>query len=328
MTTSRHAGLPTLQSYVSRLRRLLPPSARLVSQAPGYRLAVDEGTTDVDRFEAALGAGLDQLERSPAVALARLDDGPGRVAGRRLRGVLRRVVGPGRGDEARRAAPPRPGVTGRRALLALGLDERAASEADAITVDAPVAGTAVAGDGAGPPPSGTPGRRPAESERVPNPPPRRAGTRPVDGVREPRARRGHERRASASASGCHAPHEPPAGRHQRPQIDGRIEQACGSSAATRTWPTSSTCVNAAGWSPCSARAASGRHSSPAGSHRARVAQRPPHRGGGAGPDPRRRQRGRGDRHPTRCADSAGPVRDGVGARPVGHRAVAAGAGQL
>src|SRR5215217_4517350 len=52
------SGMATLQSYVSRLRRLLPPSAQIVGQPPGYRLAVPPGATDVDRFEAALAAGL------------------------------------------------------------------------------------------------------------------------------------------------------------------------------------------------------------------------------------------------------------------------------
>ena len=50
-------GAATLQSYVSRLRRLLPPPIQLISEPPGYRLAVDRATTDVDRFEDALADG-------------------------------------------------------------------------------------------------------------------------------------------------------------------------------------------------------------------------------------------------------------------------------
>src|SRR5204862_3372742 len=62
----------TLQSYVSRLRRVLPPAARVVSEPPGYRLAVDPGVTDVNRFEAALATAAAR-DSSPAAALAALD---------------------------------------------------------------------------------------------------------------------------------------------------------------------------------------------------------------------------------------------------------------
>ncbi len=130
------AGLPTLQSYVSRMRRLLPPPARLVSQAPGYRLAVDEGTTDADRFEAALGSGLDLLERSPGTAVARLDEALAEWRGdafAEFSGEWWAVAEATRLGELRLHARE----TRVTALLALGLDERAASEAEAITVDHP-----------------------------------------------------------------------------------------------------------------------------------------------------------------------------------------------
>ena len=66
-------ALPTLQSYVSRLRRLLPPGARLVTQAPGYRLEVDPGITDVGRFESELADALEKLDGEPGAAVHRLD---------------------------------------------------------------------------------------------------------------------------------------------------------------------------------------------------------------------------------------------------------------
>jgi DNA-binding SARP family transcriptional activator/ABC-type transport system substrate-binding protein len=48
---------PSLETYVSRLRRVLPgdgEDARLVTQAPGYRLRVEAGELDLERFEALL----------------------------------------------------------------------------------------------------------------------------------------------------------------------------------------------------------------------------------------------------------------------------------
>ena len=47
----------TLETYVSRLRRVLPDDAhghRVVTQAPGYRLRVEAGELDLDRFETLL----------------------------------------------------------------------------------------------------------------------------------------------------------------------------------------------------------------------------------------------------------------------------------
>jgi DNA-binding SARP family transcriptional activator len=48
---------PTLETYVSRLRRVLPNDAhghRVVTQAPGYRLRVEPGELDLQRFERLL----------------------------------------------------------------------------------------------------------------------------------------------------------------------------------------------------------------------------------------------------------------------------------
>ena len=47
------AATSSLHTYVSRLRRLLPPSVRLETAAPGYRLRLEPGAADVDldRFE-------------------------------------------------------------------------------------------------------------------------------------------------------------------------------------------------------------------------------------------------------------------------------------
>jgi SARP family transcriptional regulator, regulator of embCAB operon len=45
---------PTLDTYISRLRRVLPEDergARLLTQAPGYRLRVEPGELDLERFE-------------------------------------------------------------------------------------------------------------------------------------------------------------------------------------------------------------------------------------------------------------------------------------
>jgi predicted ATPase/DNA-binding SARP family transcriptional activator len=129
-------GVATLQSYVSRLRRLLPPAVRLVNEAPGYRLVVDAGTTDIDRFEGALGEGLGSLERAPAATVTRLDDALAEWQGDALAEFADEWWAQA---EATRLGELRLHARETRvtALLALGLDERAASEAEAITVDHP-----------------------------------------------------------------------------------------------------------------------------------------------------------------------------------------------
>lgn len=55
----------TLQAYVSRLRRLLPAGAQIVTKAPGYRLWVAAGATD--RRE----PGLSMLEKLVRASCAR-----------------------------------------------------------------------------------------------------------------------------------------------------------------------------------------------------------------------------------------------------------------
>ncbi len=130
------SAVPTLQAYVSRLRRLLPSSARLVSRAPGYQLSVEPATTDVDRFEATLAAGLEQLERSPERSVALLDEALAQWRGDAFAEFANEWWALA---EVARLAELRLHARESRvtALLALGLDERAASEAEAITVDHP-----------------------------------------------------------------------------------------------------------------------------------------------------------------------------------------------
>lgn len=53
-----------LRIYVSQLRRLLPPPARIVTQASTYRLEIDAGLVDAERFDALIAAADGQ--RNPA----------------------------------------------------------------------------------------------------------------------------------------------------------------------------------------------------------------------------------------------------------------------
>jgi predicted ATPase/DNA-binding SARP family transcriptional activator len=126
----------TLQSYVSRLRRVLPPAARLVAEAPGYRLAVDPGATDVDRFETALAAGGVALEDAPDVALPLLDAALAEWRGDALAEFADEWWAQA---EVARLTELRLHARESRlvALLALGQDERAAGEADALVADHP-----------------------------------------------------------------------------------------------------------------------------------------------------------------------------------------------
>ena len=125
----------TLQSYVSRLRRVLPPIARVVGEAPGYRLAVDPGATDVDRFETALAAA-DELDGAPDVALRLLDTALAEWKGDAFAEFADEWWAQA---EAARLTELRLHARESRlvALLALGMDERAASEADALVADHP-----------------------------------------------------------------------------------------------------------------------------------------------------------------------------------------------
>jgi DNA-binding SARP family transcriptional activator len=61
----------TVRNYVQRLRRLLPEPV-LLTQAPGYRLAVRAEATDVHRFELLIRAGRQLVADDPAAAVAQL----------------------------------------------------------------------------------------------------------------------------------------------------------------------------------------------------------------------------------------------------------------
>jgi peptide/nickel transport system substrate-binding protein len=97
----------TLDDYVSRLRRALG-GERIETRAPGYRLRVDPGELDVDRFEALLRQGRDALARDdPATALERLDVALALWHGRALADLLHEPIGQaeaGRLEERRRLA--------------------------------------------------------------------------------------------------------------------------------------------------------------------------------------------------------------------------------
>jgi DNA-binding SARP family transcriptional activator len=73
--------LGTLQSYVSRLRRVLEPAREaggapsvLVSEAPGYVLRVDPSAVDVHRFTALVADARGAAAASPARAVALFDE--------------------------------------------------------------------------------------------------------------------------------------------------------------------------------------------------------------------------------------------------------------
>ena len=102
------AATSSLQTYVARLRRLLPASVRLETAAPGYRLRLEAGAADVERFEAALGKALACLADRPEAALAGLEAALGFWQGDAVRGVRWGVVGAGGGGAAGGAAPACP----------------------------------------------------------------------------------------------------------------------------------------------------------------------------------------------------------------------------
>ncbi|MBI5089158.1 MAG: AfsR/SARP family transcriptional regulator, partial [Actinobacteria bacterium] len=130
-------GTSTLQTYVSRLRRLLPPTVRLIGQAPGYRLETHPTATDVDRFERALASGLESLEHDPVAALARLDQA---LAEWRGEAFAEFADEPWARAEGARLAELRLLASDARldVLLKLGRESEAASEAEALTVDHPL----------------------------------------------------------------------------------------------------------------------------------------------------------------------------------------------
>jgi predicted ATPase/DNA-binding SARP family transcriptional activator len=129
-------GVTTLQAYVSRLRRLLPPNADLVSEAPGYRLAVGTDATDVDRFEAGLAAARAMIRDRPGDALVHLDAA---LAEWRGEAFAEFAEEPWAQAEVARLGELRLHAREERlaALLALGLDDRTVGEAQALTVEQP-----------------------------------------------------------------------------------------------------------------------------------------------------------------------------------------------
>ncbi|MGD9995606.1 MAG: BTAD domain-containing putative transcriptional regulator [Ilumatobacteraceae bacterium] len=129
-------GVSTLQTYVSRLRRVLPGSVRVIGQAPGYRLQVEPEALDADRFEARLAAGLDELQHAPALALEHLDQALAEWRGEAFAEFADEWWARA---EAARLTELRLLANDARldALLALGRESEAAGEAEALTVDHP-----------------------------------------------------------------------------------------------------------------------------------------------------------------------------------------------
>ena len=126
----------SLRTYVSRLRRALPPSVVLETAAPGYRLRVEAGAADVDRFEATLNEARSQVRASPEAALALLDEGLdlwGGDAFAEFGGESWARGEAGRLEELRQHARE----IQAEALLEMGRAEAAVSEARAITAEQP-----------------------------------------------------------------------------------------------------------------------------------------------------------------------------------------------
>ena len=114
---------PTLETYVSRLRRVLPDDgdgARLLTQPPGYRLRVETGELDLERFETLLGqARTARAAGDPESAARRPPRGALAVPGRTPRGPGPRTLRRGRDRAPGRAAAECPrgaagGGSGRR----------------------------------------------------------------------------------------------------------------------------------------------------------------------------------------------------------------------
>ncbi|HEX8627855.1 MAG TPA: winged helix-turn-helix domain-containing protein, partial [Catenuloplanes sp.] len=70
------AAVPSLHTYVSRLRALLHTDGEeiLLTRPPGYLLRVDPGHTDAGRFERLVAAARATAADQPSVALQRLDE--------------------------------------------------------------------------------------------------------------------------------------------------------------------------------------------------------------------------------------------------------------
>ena len=218
---------------------------------------------------------------SPAAALARLDAALAEWRGEAFAEfadepwVMSEVV---RLDELRLQAREERLLV----LLALGLDVRGGGGGRGSHRRASVARRTVAGPAPRPTSSRPSGRRPASGQRIPDPTTRGPRTRPLRRVRRAGAADRHRHRATVSLS-RHRALAPP---HPRPAIQPIWW------GATRTSPFVEGLIRGStGWSPCSAPAASARHS-----WRGRVARRLPYRASGGatsvvelGPDTRRRQ---------------------------------------
>ena len=130
------SGLSTLQTYVARLRRVLPPPAHVLTEPPGYRLVVGPRDTDVGRFETAMTLAAQALPRFPEVALAQLEKGLGEWRGDALAEFAEEEWAM---PEANRLAELRLQAREERlgALLAAQLHERAIGDAEAMTLEHP-----------------------------------------------------------------------------------------------------------------------------------------------------------------------------------------------
>jgi DNA-binding SARP family transcriptional activator len=128
------SAVNVLQTYVSRLRRMLPAD-RLLSRPPGYLLRVEPGELDLHRFERLLEAGRQSLaEGDAAAALDAFRQALGLWRGAPLRDVVQEGFAAGeaaRLDELRTAA-----LEDRiEADLALGRHREVVAELEALARD-------------------------------------------------------------------------------------------------------------------------------------------------------------------------------------------------
>lgn len=129
-------AVASLRSHVSRLRRSLPQGVVLESVVPGYRLRVQPGDVDIDRFEALLAVALAPERAEPMRALEALDAALNLWAGDALAEFADEWWAHG---EAARLEELR--LLAREArldvLLALGRPERAVGDARHLTMHHP-----------------------------------------------------------------------------------------------------------------------------------------------------------------------------------------------
>ncbi len=127
----------SLDSYLSRLRRLLGPE-RLVRRAPGYALRVEPEELDLDRFERLVGAGRDAAAAGdPARAARALGDALGLWRGPALADLL---YEPFAARESQRLEEQRLGALEDRheAQLALGCGPELVGELEAAVREHPL----------------------------------------------------------------------------------------------------------------------------------------------------------------------------------------------